>query len=108
MDGNVVGPATLAMTQAVGSFQFFLPRLSDVRKADPVRDTGMIGDVRLGEVAATTLCLGVGAMVSSLTGSSVPIVVSMLTALMLVCLYEAALQGDRPMEPKLGERSTDA
>lgn len=100
MDSNVIGPATLAMTQTVGLFQFFLPRLSDVRKADAARDATIVGDVRMGEVGATALCLGIGAMVSSLTGSSVPVVVSLLTALILIALYESVLQADRPMEPR--------
>lgn len=101
MDSNAIGPATLAMTQTVGLFQFFLPKLSDVRKADAATDVGMVGDVRMGEVGASTLCLGIGAMVSSLSGSSVPLVVSILTALILICLYETTLKADRPMEPKL-------
>lgn len=101
-DSNVIGPATLAMTQTVGLFQFFLPKLSDVRKADVATDVSIVGDVRMGEVGATALCLGIGAMVSSLTGSSVPVVVALLTALILICLYETTLKADRPMEPKGG------
>lgn len=101
MDANAYGPATLAMTQTVGLFQFFLPKLSDVRKAS-MDDADMVGDVRMGEIGATALCLGIGAMVSSLTGTPVPVYVSLLTALALVCLYESTLKANRPMEPKRG------
>jgi hypothetical protein len=99
MDANVIGPATLGITQTISAFQFFLPRLSDVRKSDAATDHDMVGDVRMGEVASFTLCLGIGAIVSSLTGSSVPIVVSLLMAVVLTALYESALNGNRPLNP---------
>lgn len=109
MASDVVGPATLAITQAVGSFQFFLPRLSDVRKADITKDPGIVGDVRMGELAAGTLCLGVGTIVSALTQSPIPALVAMLMAAILIAVYEATLIADRPMEPRgKAERSTDA
>lgn len=95
---EALGAATIALGQTVGAFQFFLPRLSDVRKAGP-DDADMIGDVRMGEVAAGALCLGIGAMVSSLSGSSVPVVVSLLTAVAMVCVYESALRGNKPFNP---------
>lgn len=95
-----VGPASLAISQTVGSFQFFLPRLSDVRKADINADPGMVGDVRMGEVAASALCIGVGTMVSSLTKSAVPVLTSVLVAALLICIYEMTLRADRPMEPR--------
>lgn len=107
---NDYGPATLAITQSVGAFQFFLPRLSDVRKANP-SDADMAGDVRMGEVAAGALCIGIGAMVSSLSGSPYPAMVAILMTAILICVYETALRGDRPMNPKsahIGERATDA
>jgi hypothetical protein len=96
---EAIGPATLALTQTVGAFQFFLPRLSDVRKASMKDSPDIIGDVRFGEVAAGALCLGMGAIVSSMTGSPYPAIVSVLMMLVLVCVYEAALRGDRPFNP---------
>lgn len=101
------GPATLAITQSVGAFQFFLPKLSDVRRADPVHNPDMVGDVRMGEVAASTLCLGIGGMVSSLTGSPYPAIVSALMAGIIICLYETALRAHLPMNPPV-MRSDDA
>jgi hypothetical protein len=97
---DVLGPASLALSSSIGSFQFFLPRLSDVRKADMTVDADMVGDVRLGEIAAIAMCTAVGAIGSSLSGSIVPMVVSGLVAAVLVCVYESALRGDRPGNPK--------
>lgn len=104
---DALGPATLAITQSVSSFQFFLPKLSDVRRTDAAHNPDMVGDVRMGEVAAATLCLGIGAMVSSLSGSPYPAMVSVLMVVILVCLYETALRGNKPMNPPV-ERSDDA
>jgi hypothetical protein len=95
---NDLGAATIALGQTVGAFQFFLPRLSDVRKST-MDDVDMVGDVRMGEVAASALCIGIGAMVSSLSGSPYPALVSVLTAGVLVVLYETALRGNKPMNP---------
>jgi|SRR5215211_1571005 len=109
MPSDIVGPATLSITSGMSAFQFFLPKLSDVRKADAVKNPEMVGDVRMGEVAGITLCVGIGVIVSSLTGSSVPAVVAVIMATILVFVYESALRGDRPWEPRTGlERSEDA
>lgn len=88
---EILGPTSLAITQGVGAFMAFLPRLSDVRKAS-LSDVDMVGDVRLGEIAATALTVGMGAIVSSLTGSPVPTVIAVLVCAILVCIYETALQ----------------
>lgn len=99
VDPSVIGPATLSMTQAFTAFNVMLPALSEVRKHD-LTDTEFVGDVRLGEMAAAGLALGVGAIASSLTGSSTPIIVSAVMAGGLVLLYESTLRASRPMEPK--------
>jgi hypothetical protein len=105
---EMVGPASLAISQGVTAFLSFLPKLSDIRKADPATDPGMVGDVRMGEVAATAVCVGVGAIVSSLTGSPVPAFTAVVVALTLICIYESALASDRAWEPKRTVRSEDA
>lgn len=104
---EMLGPATLGVGQTIGAFQFFLPKLSDVRKAT-MDDVDMVGDVRMGEVAALTVCLGVGAIVSSMTGSVVPIAASAVMAMVLICIYETTLKADRPWEPKKGALSDAA
>lgn len=97
---EVFGPATLAVTQGVTAFSTFLPKFSDVRRNHPDDNPDFAGDVRMGEVAAVTVTMGIGLIASSLTGSSVPAMVSALTCLVLVMLYESTLRANRPMEPK--------
>ena len=97
VDPNVIGPSTLAITQAISAFNTFLPPLSDVRKHDTT-DTEFAADVRLGEIAATALTIGVGAVVTALTGSNVPVLIAALLAGGLVWLYESTLRIVRPLE----------
>jgi hypothetical protein len=52
----------------------------------------MVQDVRMGEVAALAVCIGIGAVASSITGSSVPVFVSIFVGVLLMALYEAALR----------------
>ncbi|SRR6266540_3566398 len=97
---DLLGPAMLAFSNGFNAFTQFLPRLGDVRKADP-DDSAMAGDVRMGEVAAVAMTLSVGVIASSLTKSSVPAYTAIAVSLVLVCVYEAALRGDRPFERRL-------
>lgn len=99
MPSEVVGPASIVASQAFSAFSTFLPSFAEIRKSDPVRNPDVVGDVRMGEIAALTLSVGVGAILSSLTGSAVPAVVAVIMALILICLYEAALRGDKPGNP---------
>lgn len=96
---EMFGPATLSITQGISAFTTFLPSLSDVRKADPT-DVSFAADVRMGEVAAVTLTVGIGVIASSLTGSPIPAGTAVLICLVLVMVYENALKRDRPFEPK--------
>jgi|SRR6187397_2901197 hypothetical protein len=88
---NVIGPATLSMTQSLSLFDSFLPSFRDISKADPGNE-GIVRDVRMGELAAVLMTLGIGGMTSALTGSSVPAVVALVTCGGLVLLYETALR----------------
>lgn len=97
---DIFGPATLAVTQGVSAFNAFLPRFSDVRKNHPESNPDFAADVRMGEVAAVTVTLGIGMIASSLTGSSMPALTALTVCIILVCLYESTLRADRPMEPK--------
>lgn len=108
-DANTLGAATIALSQGLTSATAFLPRLSEVRRADPASNAEMVGDVRMGEIATTIITVGVGAIVSSLTGSPVPTFVAGLVALGIICIYEAALRGENLFEPKRAEvvRSTE-
>jgi hypothetical protein len=97
---EMYGPAMLGVTQGITTFTTLLPPLADIRKADPT-DTSFAGDVRMGEVAAVTLTLGIGMISSSLTGSPVPAGTAVLMCFILLCVYESALRGNRPFEAKM-------
>jgi len=94
------GPATFAIGQSVASFQSFLPKFSDVRSKNPKDHPDFAADVRMGEIAAFTVSMGVGLIASSLTGSPVPAVITLLVCLILVTLYESTLNANRPFEPR--------
>jgi hypothetical protein len=98
VDPAIIGITMTAVSQSANAFAQYLPKLTDIRKTDP-GDPSMIGDVRIGEVAAVTLTLGVGVIASGLTGSPVPAMVAALTCVVLLALYETALRGDKPFEP---------
>lgn len=72
------------------AYQFFLPKLSEVRRGDPT-DPGVRGDVLLGQVAAGLLSLAVGALLSSLTGSPYPTYTAIFIAVVIGGTYQYAL-----------------
>lgn len=96
---EMYGPAMLGVTQGITAFTTLIPSLSDIRKADPT-DLSFAADVRMGEVAAVTLTVGIGMISSSLTGSPIPAGTAVLMCFILLCVYEGALRGDRPFEVK--------
>lgn len=97
---EIFGPATLVVTQGISAFQAFLPKFSEVRAAHPENNPAVAADVRMGEVAAVTVTIGMGLICSSLTGSSIPAVVSVITCGILAVLYESTLQAHDPGIPK--------
>lgn len=99
MSPEMLGPAMISVSQAIGQFNTFLPNFSDIRKADP-SDKEFVADVRMGEIAAAAITIGVGAIVSSFTQSPVPITVATLMVLFLIMLYESTLRAYRPLESK--------
>lgn len=109
-DANALGAATIALSQGLSSATAFLPKLSEVRRSSVSKSPEMVGDVRMGEIATTVVTVGVGAIVSSLTGNPIPTFVAALVALAIICIYEAALRGENLFEPKREQtivRSTD-
>jgi hypothetical protein len=99
LDPAIIGLTMQAVSQAASAFATYVPKLTDVRKAPP-GDTSMMGDVRIGEIAAVTLTVGVGVIASGLTGSPVPSLIAALMCLVMLALYESALRGDKPFEPR--------
>src|SRR3954471_3444037 len=97
---NMFGPASMILSQGISSFTTFLPPLAEVRKAS-ADEPGTAGDVRLGEVAAATLTIGLGAIASSVVGDPLPTYISIVVSIALICIYESALRADRPFEPKI-------
>lgn len=97
-DANIFGPAMLGVTSGIQSFLTLMPKITDIRAANPSENPGIAADVRLAEVAGVTLTLGVGVIASSLTGSPVPAFTSLLMSVILVTIYESTLRADRPFE----------
>lgn len=100
MNPEMFGPASLAIGQGVTAFNVFLPKITDIRKANPADNPEFAADVRIGEIAAVTVTMGIGLIASSITRSSVPAIVSGIVCLILVFIYESVLRADRPLEPK--------
>jgi len=86
---EALGPASVSIGTATSAFMGFLPSFSEVRRADP-KDEGMEKDIRLGQIAACSVAIGTGIIVSYLSGSSVPAVVSLLMSALLVWCYQNA------------------
>lgn len=98
-DPVTLSVTTVAITTAVGAFYQMLPPISEVRKRS-TDDPEFAADVRVGEVAASAIALGVGGIASSLSGSPTPALVSLIFAGGFIFLYESTLRGERPLEGK--------
>lgn len=90
---EMLGPASLALGNTVNSFGVFLPKLTEVRRAG-AREPSMVKDVRLGQIGAVAVAMGFGAIMSSLSGSPVPVYVSFFMSAVIVGLYEQALRSE--------------
>lgn len=97
-DPGSVAASTIAIGQTVASYQFFLPRLNEVRQASP-HDPTMRGDVLLGQVAAGVVSASVGVLLAWMTGSPVPVYVTLFIAVVIAAFYQFAMNGNRVMEP---------
>ena len=94
IDPGRIGPTTMGLTQAISLFQGFLPKFSDIRSKNPADNPEFVKDVRMGMLAASLLTIGIGAIMSSLTGTPYPAVVSLVAVVGLMSLYETALQSN--------------
>jgi choline-glycine betaine transporter len=90
MDPATLSASTLSLGQTVVAYQFFMPRLSEVRRAEP-GDMNMRMDVLIGQVAAGALTVAVGVMLGMLTASRVPVFVALAVALVIAAVYQYAL-----------------
>jgi hypothetical protein len=80
----------LSVSQSVVVFTALLPPFAEVRKGSKA-DPNMRDDVRLGELAASALVIGIGVIASGVADSPAPAMASVVCALALVALYETVL-----------------
>lgn len=92
---DMLGPATLTLGQGLGMFQSFMPKFTDIAHHSYGSDPAFESDVRMAEMAASLVTLGVGILVSQMTGSAVPATVSVVVVVSLLTLYEKALRAGR-------------
>lgn len=97
MDPSVVSASLLSVTSGIGVFTGLLPELSEVRKTLP--DTDVANDVRMGEFAATALVVGIGVTATAMTKNPAPFIISIVSAIVLVSMYESVLHAT-PVERK--------
>lgn len=98
VDPAIIGITLQSVTQGASAFTQYVPKLTDIRKADP-NDSAMIGDVRLGEIAAVSVTISIGVIASALTNNPVPAIAAAVICLALLFLYESALRGQNILEP---------
>lgn len=84
--------STLAMTQGLGLFFTIMPRFSDVRETAP--DGSFAKTVRHAELAATAGTIGVGLLLSALSGDSMPLKIAIVVAFGFALMYEVALRSE--------------
>ena len=91
VDGAVITGTTIALGQTIGAYQFFLPKLLDIRKATPA-DATMRNDVRMGQLAAGAVSLAIGSLLSWMMRSPLPVLVTIFIAFVNGGLYQYALE----------------
>lgn len=90
-NGAALAVSSIAIGQTVSAYQFFLPPLREVRQAGP-DDQTMCRDVYVGQVAAGAVSIGVGMMLSFLTGSKLPAFISLFIALIIAGIYHYTMR----------------
>jgi hypothetical protein len=88
-----VGVILLVAAEAPQAYSAFLPSIMTIRTF--VGDDGAVADIRQGELFGTAFVGLIAISGSLLTESPWPLVVGILTAIVMVAIYEYALQGRR-------------
>jgi len=88
------GISVTVATMMLSGFSTFLPPLREVRQASP-NDPTMRNDVRHGQMSAGVMALGIGALMSWLGASPVPLYVAFAATLLYATIYELALQNGK-------------
>jgi hypothetical protein len=73
------------------AFSAFLPSIFTIR-AFASRNPGATKAIRDGEIIGTAFAVGLGAVVSALIGSKLPVTFSIVTSMVMVSVYEYALR----------------
>lgn len=94
---NAASASLLSVTTSVTVFTALLPPFGEVRKA--VGNEDLTNDVRMGEIAASALVIGIGISASAFTHSPVPTLASVGFCAVLIGIYEAVL-ASQPKEMK--------
>jgi hypothetical protein len=96
-NGLEVTGATVAVGQTGFLYSWFLPSLREVRQAT-ADDRSMRGDVLMGQIAAGSVSVTVGVLLSWMTGSSIPALTTLFVAALIGAIYSYAMNSTRPME----------
>lgn len=94
METNKAAAAGISVTvtsMMMSGFTAFLPTLREVRQGSP-KDPQMVNDVRYGQLAAGVLAVGIGALMSWLSESAVPMYVAIFATILYSIIYEMALR----------------
>lgn len=96
LDSGGIAAATISIGQTIAAYQFFLPKLQDVRKADSA-DEDMRADVLIGQLAAGSVSMTVGGMLTAMTGSQAPVWATLFIAVVMAVIYQYTMNGNRVM-----------
>lgn len=93
IDGAILGVAGFAS----GIFSTMMPKLSEIR-ANQEAGSSTAADTRTGEIAASTLIIGVGAISAYFAKDGAPLYLAVLIVVLMVAVYEWTLRANRPFE----------
>lgn len=94
-EDRALSATIVAVGQTLTAYQFFLPDIKEIRRnPDKVNKA----DVRMGQVAAAATSLMIGILLGQLTDSGTPFLTSLLVGVVIIAMYEMALQGNRIFE----------
>lgn len=85
-DASALAVSSIAIGQTVTAYTYFLPRLSEVRQDETMRASVYIGQAAAGGVSLLTAVI-----ISNITGSKIPIFVSVIIAGFLAAIYHYAM-----------------
>ncbi len=89
-DPGALSSASIAIGQTVFTYSYFMPPLREVRKSSK-DDPDMRGDVLLGQIAAGSVSMAVGMMLTWMTGSKAPVYTTLFIAAVIGIIYQYAL-----------------